>query len=92
MKIILFLVNDDPTGLREARIDQWSGRALCIPRKDLSHALRRPELDGPCLYFLVTPQPHGQKPRIYVGEADGFVGRMRTHEANRPGWHAATGT
>jgi hypothetical protein len=87
MKIILHLINDDPTGLREARIDQWSGRALCIPRRNLAEASRdRNALNGPCLYFLVTPQPQGEKLKVYVGEADGFVSRIRNHEAKRADW------
>jgi hypothetical protein len=87
MKITLHLINDDPTGLREARIDQWSGRALCIPRRDLAEATKgRGILDGPCLYFLVTPQPQGRKLKIYVGEADGFASRIRNHEAKRADW------
>jgi hypothetical protein len=86
MKITLHLVNDDPNGLREARIDQWSGRALCVPRRSLSEVVQKvPELRGPCLYFLVTPQPQSRKFRIYVGEADGFTSRIRTHE-KRVGW------
>jgi hypothetical protein len=87
MKITLHLINDDPTGLREARIDQWSGRALCIPRRNLAEATKdRSALSGPCLYFLITPQPQGRKLKVYVGEADGFASRIRNHEAKRADW------
>ena len=86
MKIILFLADNDPNGVREARIDQWSGRAVCIPRRSLAAVKERKELDGPCLYFLVAPTPDRRLPRVYVGEADGFRDRIKNHDANKDWW------
>lgn len=87
MKITLYLIKNDPNGLREARIDQWSGRALSIPRRDLEDALKeRKELDRPCLYFLITPLADRRGPKVYVGEADGFRDRIKYHGINRDGW------
>lgn len=81
MKLTLHLLHDDrPTGPRIAKIDQWSGRALCVPRDDLDEVLKRKELDGPCLYFLVAQAGSAAAPRVYVGEADGFRSRIRPHD------------
>lgn len=90
MKIILFLAEDDPHGVREARIDQWSGRAIVIPRRAVAAAVKeRDELNGPCLYFLVASTADRRFPRVYVGEADGFGDRMRNHDAKKDWWQTA---
>ncbi len=88
MKLILHLLHDDrPTGPRMARIDQWSGRAFCVPRADVEKELAaRKELDGPCLYFLVNQGGAGSAPRVYVGEADGFRSRIKTHLGGKDWW------
>lgn len=88
MKLILHLLHDDqPTGSRLAKIDQWSGRALCLPRGEVeTETAKRKELDGPCLYFLVSQVGVGSAPRVYVGEADGFRSRIKTHLGARDWW------
>jgi hypothetical protein len=87
MKITLHLIHDDqPTGPRLVRIDQWSGRALCVPRTDLNEIHEHKELDGPCLYFLISQAGTASSPRVYVGEADGFRDRVKDHDANRDWW------
>lgn len=87
MKLTIHLLHDDqPTGARIAKIDQWSGRAICAPRSALDEILEREELDGPCLYFLVAQSPDRDAPRVYVGEADGFRDRIRSHHAHKPWW------
>ncbi len=87
MKLIVHLLHDDqPTGPRIAKIDQWSGRALCVPRSALAEVQSRKELDGPCLYFLVAQTGAGSAPRVYVGEADGFRNRIKTHVTTKDWW------
>ena len=87
MKLTIHLLHDDqPTGPRIAKIDQWSGRAVCAPRSALDEVLRRAELDGPCLYFLIAQAPTRNAPRVYVGEADGFRDRIKTHYQSKNWW------
>lgn len=87
MKLTLHLLHDDrPTGPRIAKIDQWSGRALCVPRDDVDEVLKRKELDGPCLYFLVAQAGSAAAPRVYVGEADGFRSRIKSHVTTKEWW------
>ena len=87
MKLTIHLLHDDrPTGARIAKIDQWSGRAVCAPRSAMDEVLRRPELDGPCLYFLIAQPPTRNAPRVYVGEADGFRDRIKTHLQTKDWW------
>ena len=87
MKLTIHLLHDDqPTGPRVAKIDQWSGRALCAPRTAFDEVLQRRELDGPCVYFLIAQDPGRNAPRVYVGEADGFRDRIKTHDAKKDWW------
>ena len=87
MKLTIYLLHDDqPTGSRIAKIDQWSGRAICAPRSALDELQERVELDGPCLYFLIAQPSSRNAPRVYVGEADGFRDRITAHDANKDWW------
>lgn len=87
MKLTLHLLHDDrPTGPRFAKIDQWSGRAFCVPREDLAEVHNRKEFDGPCLYFLIAQPGSAVAPRVYVGEADGFRSRIKNHVATKDWW------
>lgn len=87
MKVILHLIHDDqPTGPRVVKIDQWSGRAICAPRNALAALDTRRELDGACLYFLVAQSGAAARPRVYVGEADGFLARLPRHVASKEWW------
>lgn len=89
MKVILHLMHDDqPTGPRIVKIDQWSGRAICVPRSAVAELNARRELDGACLYFLVAQSGAAARPRVYVGEADGFLTRLKSHVANKDWWTA----
>jgi len=89
MKLILHLLDDNqPTGPRIARIDQWSGRAICMPRGAVDELNKRKELDGACVYFLVAQAGAGTRPTVYVGEADGFLSRVKRHLDTKSWWTA----
>jgi putative transposase len=57
-----------------------------VPRSDLDEVQRRRELDGPCLYFLIAQSGTATAPRVYVGEADGFRTRIKSHELEKEWW------
>ena len=87
-KITVFLVDGLPKGAREIKIDQWSGKALCIPRNRLNVILQNEEnlKDNACVYFLIGESIDGGLIRVYVGEADGFEQRIKQHESNKDWW------
>ncbi len=80
-KLIIFLKEGLPKGLREARIDQWSGKAICGPRNKVKEIVKYPETESCCLYFLVGQSEDGEFLKVYVGEADGFANRIANHNA-----------
>lgn len=86
-KITVFLSEGLPKGIREVKIDQWSGRAICGPRSRLGEMLKISELNsGACVYFLIGDSQQGSLPQVYVGEADGFKQRIMNHEYKKDWW------
>jgi Domain of unknown function (DUF4357) len=86
-KITIFLAVGLPKGIREVKIDQWSGKAICGPRNTLSEIIDLPELDnGACVYFLIGSPDEGGLINVYVGEADGFKMRIRDHDYKKDWW------
>ena len=89
-KITIFLVEGLPRGVRELKIDQWSGRGVCVPRNRLSVFLQNQDYadlqDKACVYFLVGESDEGGLYKIYVGEADGFKSRIRQQEIGKEWW------
>ncbi len=86
-KITIFLAAGLPKGVREVRIDQWSGKAVCGPRNALNEIIALPEIEsGACVYFLIGSSDEGGLLNVYVGEADGFKERIRDHDYKKDWW------
>lgn len=86
-KITIYLTSGAPKGVREVRIDQWSGKAVCGPRSSLSDILVLPEIDSAvCLYFLAGPSDQGGLLDVYVGEAGSFKERIKNHDYKKEWW------
>lgn len=76
----LFLVEGTATGILIAEIMNWTGHVLVAPRSKLAEALRRPEASRTGVYLLIGDDPeHPTKQRIYVGEGDNVVDRIKMH-------------
>ncbi|MCT1433986.1 GIY-YIG nuclease family protein [Dietzia maris] len=86
--IELFLVDGTPGGLTTAEILNWTGQVLSAPRAEMSALVRRAELSGTCVYFLLGPDEQGGT-RCYIGETDDFKERLRYHDANKEFWRRA---
>jgi hypothetical protein len=86
-KITIYLAAGLPKGVREVRIDQWSGKAVCGPRNALKDIISLPEVEtGACVYFLIGTNDEGGLLDVYVGEADGFRARIRDHDYKKEWW------
>jgi len=60
IKITIYLATGLPKGVREVRIDQWSGKTICGPRNALKDIIALPEIEsGACVYFLVGSADEG---------------------------------
>lgn len=86
-KITIFLAEGLPKGLREVKIDQWSGKGICGPRNSLKEIVLLPEVEaGACIYFLSGSPDDGGLLNVYVGEADGFRQRIKDHDNKKDWW------
>lgn len=86
-KITIFLTSGLPKGVREVKIDQWSGKAVCGPRNALADIISLPEVEqGASIYFLIGEAEEGGLLDIYVGEADGFKERIKNHDYTKDWW------
>lgn len=86
-KITIFLSAGLPKGVREVKIDQWSGKAICSPRNTLADIITLPEIEhGACIYFLIGDSEDGGLLNVYVGEADGFKRRIKGHDYTKDWW------
>lgn len=85
-KITLFLVDELPKGIREARIDQWIGKVVCVPRSRLKDFDTKELNSSACVYFLLGPPEEGDLPNVYVGETDLFSNRLNDHNYKKDWW------
>ncbi|MBU4312195.1 MAG: GIY-YIG nuclease family protein [Candidatus Omnitrophica bacterium] len=89
-KITVFLVEGLPKGVREIKIDQWSGLGLCIPRNRLNATLQNSEhldlQDKDCVYFLIGETEEGSLNKVYIGQAGGFKQRIKQQEGQKDWW------
>lgn len=86
-KITIFLSTGLPKGVREVKIDQWSGKVVCGPRNALGEIISLPEIEqGVCVYFLIGYPDEGGLLNVYVGEADGFKERIKYHDYKKDWW------
>ncbi len=86
----LYLVEGSPTGILTAEIMNWTGHVLVAPRSRLGDALQRDEASRTGVYFLVGDDPdQPTKARVYIGEGDSVVDRIKSHATSKDFWTRA---
>lgn len=83
--ITTYLVDGNPNGIRTCFISNKICKAVVVPRAKLIEAKRRQELQQPALYILLSDS----EDKIYIGETEDFLSRIRHHETNKSFWEAA---
>ncbi len=79
--IKLFLTSGRSSGIRTAEISNWSGVAVAGPKTELSELLKRRELEGSGVYFLIGEDPESGDAAVYIGEAETLHKRLLHHKA-----------
>lgn len=88
----IFIPTGEPEGLRIVEKSNWTGQGLVFPRAQFADVRKRPELKRTGVYILWGPG-EGQLPRVYVGEGDVVLPRLKQHVAQKDFWtHAAVFT
>ena len=75
--IELFLVNGTAESLITAELSNWNGKAIKIPRTEVS-ACDREDIKGVGIYFLICQEDDGTD-SVYVGEAENVLDRLTRH-------------
>lgn len=78
--IELFLVNGTADSLVTAELSNWNGKAIKIPRNEVSNCVRE-DLRGIGVYFLIC-HDEGEKDAVYIGEAEVIQDRLKQHIAD----------
>ena len=75
--IELFLVNGTAESLITAELSNWNGKAIKIPRTEVS-ACDREDIKGVGIYFLICQEDDGTD-SVYIGEAENVLDRPTQH-------------
>lgn len=75
--IELFLVNGTADSLVTAELSNWNGKAIKIPRTEVS-SCDREDIKGVGVYFLICQEEDGTD-SVYIGEAENVLDRLIQH-------------
>ena len=75
--IELFLVNGTAESLITAELSNWNGKAIKIPRTEMS-SCERDDIKGVGVYFLICQEDDGTD-SVYIGEAENVLDRLTQH-------------
>ena len=75
--IELFLVNGTAESLITAELSNWNGKAIKIPRTEVS-SCERDDIKGVGVYFLICQEDDGTD-SVYIGEAENVLDRLAQH-------------
>ena len=75
--IELFLVNGTADSLITAELSNWNGKAIKIPRIEVS-SCKRADICEPGVYFLFCKEDDGDD-SVYIGEAENVKDRLVQH-------------
>ena len=75
--IELFLVNGTAESLITAELSNWNGKAIKIPRTEVSSCDRN-DIKGVGVYFLICQEDDGTD-SVYIGEAENVLDRLTQH-------------
>lgn len=75
--IELFLVNGTADSLITAELSNWNGKAIKIPRTEVS-GCNRDDVKGVGVYFLICQEDDGTD-SVYIGEAENVQDRLVQH-------------
>ena len=75
--IELFLVNGSADSLTTAELSNWNGKAIKIPRTEIS-GCDRDDIKGVGVYFLMCQEDDGTD-SVYIGEAENVLDRLTQH-------------
>lgn len=86
--ISIYIPDANPRSIKICEITDSIVKALSIPRNKLTEANKREELKNPGIYFLIGEKNEIGKPKIYIGEAENLLTRIKQHNASKEFWNS----
>jgi hypothetical protein len=85
--ISIYIPDANPRSIKICDIMDSIVKAFSIPRNKLEEASKREELKRPGIYFLIGEKNEVGKPKIYIGEAEDLLTRIKQHNALKEFWN-----
>jgi|GEM_PF-238538 len=85
-KLDLFVLGDEPSGLKKIDLSNWIGLAFMGSRQHLADVRGRDELSHSAIYLLLADDGDDGD-ALYVGETENFIDRLSQHAQSKDmGW------
>ena len=82
--IELFLVNGTADSIITAELSNWNGKAIKIPRIEVS-TCKRDDIADPGVYFIFYKEDDGDD-SVYIGDAENIKDRLIQHIRDKLVW------
>jgi hypothetical protein len=86
--ISIYIPDANPRGIKICDTKDGIVKAIFIPRNKLADAIKRQELQDPGIYFLIGEPNEIGKPRVYIGEAEVLITRIKQHNTSKDFWNS----
>lgn len=87
--ISIFIPDSNPRGIKICDIKDSIVKAIFIPRNKLENVSKRSDISDPGIYFLIGEEDEIGKWRIYIGEAENLLTRVKQHNSGKDFWNTA---
>lgn len=87
--ISIYIPDGNPRSIKICEIQDSIVKAIFVPRSKIDEASKRPDVQEPGIYFLFGTEDEIGKPRVYVGEAENLLTRLKQHNAGKDFWNTA---
>ncbi len=85
-KIQIFVAEGVPEGLRIVEKSNWIGQGVICPRSQYPRLKIRDEFGQSGVYILIGRDEEGDRPMLYVGEAEVIRKRLDSHHLEKDFW------
>lgn len=87
--ISIFIPDGNPRSIKICDIKDSIVKAIFVPRNKIDEINKRTDIQEPGLYFLFGSEDEIGKPRVYIGEAENLLTRLKQHNAGKDFWNTA---
>lgn len=87
--ISIYIPDGNPRSIKICEIQDSIVKAIFVPRSKIDEVSKKSYIQEPGIYFLFGTEDEIGKPRVYVGEAENLLTRLKQHNASKDFWNTA---